>query len=204
MYLRKYGTICGFKISVTMSKKDKEYDEDGLVIRPNKTALKKEREEVKAFAEKLLALPKDNYALLPIDEILKNALLEGKRLKDNPLRRHLAFVVRLIVEQDFAAIQESYDKVCHPYRNDKNKIHQIEAYRERIIDNDASVYDELLEKFSDINIQQLRQLARNVKKERAKQEKDNEIRINNGQKPDNSPVNSEKQIYQILFKSQLR
>lgn len=99
MYLRKYGTICGFKISVTMSKKDKEYDEDGLVIRPNKTALKKEREEVKAFAEKLLALPKDNYALLPIDEILKNALLEGKRLKDNPLRRHLAFVVRLIVSK---------------------------------------------------------------------------------------------------------
>lgn len=184
--------------------KEKQYDEDGLVIRPNKTALKKEREEVKAFAEQLLALPKDNYALLPIDEALKNALLEGKRLKDNPLRRHLAFVVRLIVEQDFAAIQQSYEKVCHPYRNDKNKIQQIEIYRDRIIDNDATVYDELLEKFAEVNIQQLRQLARNAKKEQQKQGKDNEARIANGQKPDNSPVNSAKQIYQILFKLQLR
>lgn len=187
-----------------MANKEKEYDEDGLVIRPNKTALKKEREEVKAFAEKLIALPKDNYALLPIDEVLKNALLEGKRLKDNPLRRHLSFVARLIVEQDFAAIQDCYEKVCHPYRNDKNKIHQIEAYRERIINNDNAVFDELLEKFAEINIQQLRQLARNVKKEKQKQSSDNEIRINNGQKPDLSPVNAEKQIYQILFKLQLR
>lgn len=187
-----------------MTKKQKQYDEDGLVIRPNKTAIKKEREEVKLFAEALLNLPNNTYAMLPIDDILKSALLEGKRLKDNPLRRHLSFVVRLIIEQDFEAIQASYEKVCHPYRNDKNKIHQIEAFRNRILENDTRVYDELLEKYQAVNIQQLRQLARNAIKEKEKQTKDNETRLNNGQKPDNAPVPAEKQIYQILFTLQLR
>ena len=69
---------------------EKHYDEEGRVIRENRSQAKREREHIKIFARELLKLPAHQYPLLPVDETLQAALVEGKRLTGNALSRQLA------------------------------------------------------------------------------------------------------------------
>ena len=83
---------------------EKQYDEEGRVIRENRSQAKREREHIKTFARELLKLPAHQYPLLPIDETLQAALVEGKRLSGNALSRHLNYLTRLLDEQETARI----------------------------------------------------------------------------------------------------
>lgn len=189
-----------------MKKKEKQYDEEGRVIRINKEAEKRKRNEIKLFVKELLDLSADKYSDLPIDERLRMALIEGKRLSGNAYRRHLSFLVRLVHEQGEEAIKVAYERIHHPYRNDPSKIRETENYRDRLIANDQDVINELLAKFAEVDIQYLRQLARNANKEKVSQ-----INVQSEQVEQNGvvfdgkvqPTRSSKLLYQYLFKLEL-
>ncbi len=191
-----------------MEKKDRQYDEDGLVIRVNKEEEKRKREEIKIFVKELLKLANDKYIDLPIDERLRNALVEGKRLSGNALKRHLSFLVRLVYEQDYQSILSAHERVHHSFRNDPRKITETEHYRDRLIDGDKAVINELLEKFTDVDVQYIRQLARNAKKEKmAELQRLREQAEKNGLVFDENQsikvTKSSKLLYQYLFKLEL-
>ncbi len=193
--------------NISSKKKDREYDEEGLVIRTNKEEEKRQRDKIKAFVrDELLSLATDKYSTLPIDETLQKALVEGKRLTGNAYQRHLSFLVRLVHEQDFDHILAQFERVHHPYRNDPAKIHEIESYRDRLIAGDKAVLDELLGKFADVDIQYIRQLARNASKEQQTELKKRQQQAEKtGQPftPSNKPTKSAKLLYQYLFKLNL-
>lgn len=191
-----------------MGKQDRQYDEDGLVIRTNKEEEKRKREEIKAFVKELLKLANDKYADLPIDNILRAALEEGKRLTGNAYKRHLSFIVRLVHEQDFDHIVTVYERIHHPYRNDPGKIREVEHYRDRLIAGDKAVINELLGKFADVDIQYIRQLSRNVGKEiETERKRLKEMAAKGGAPFDENqvikPTKSSKLLYQYLFKLEL-
>ncbi|PIE44771.1 MAG: hypothetical protein CSA44_03230 [Gammaproteobacteria bacterium] len=192
-----------------MGKKDRQYDEDGLVIRINKEAEKRQRAAIKNFVKVLLKLANDKYLDLPIDERLRLALIEGKRLTGNAHKRHLSFLVRLVHEQGYDTIRSAYEQIHYAFRNDPTKIHYTERYRDRLLDGDKMVIDELLATFAEVDVQYVRQLARNAKKE-----KTNELKRLREQAEKNGllfdehkPVTvtkSSKLLYQYLFKLELR
>lgn len=188
-------------------KKEKQYDDEGLVIRTNKEAEKRKREAIKRFVrDELLSLANDKYRHLPIDDTLINALIEGKRLTGNAYQRHLSFLVRLVHEQDFSAIKSNFDRIHHPYRNDPSKLRDVEHYRDRLIAGDKDVLNELLGKFADIDIQYLRQLARNANKEQQVAIKKAYEQAEKSGQPfvePTTPTKSAKQLYQYLFKLEL-
>ncbi len=185
----------------------KEYDEDGCVIRINKEEEKRKRDAIKAFVrDELLSLANDKYAGLPIDEALIKALIEGKRLTGNAYQRHLSFLVRLVHEQSFTDIKAAFDRIHHPYRNDPSKIRDIEHYRDRLIAGDKLVINELLEKFANVDIQYLRQLARNANKEQQTERKKRLAQAEKSGQPfvePSKPTKSAKLLYQYLFKLEL-
>lgn len=188
-------------------KREKQYDDEGHVIRINKEEEKRKRDTIKAFIrDELLSLASDKYSSLPIDETLNKALIEGKRLSGNAYQRHLSFLVRLVHEQDFPTIKATFDRIHHPYRNDPAKVREIENYRDRLIAGDKDVINELLEKFADVDIQYLRQLARNTNKEiKAENQKRQTQAQQNGTvfEGDIKPTKSSKLLYQYLFKLEL-
>ncbi len=191
-----------------MGKQDRQYDEDGLVIRVNKEEEKRKREEIKTFVKGLLKLSNDKYVDLPIDDRLRDALAEGKRLSGNALKRHLSFLVRLVHEQDYPTILAAHERVHHSVRNDPTKIAHMESYRDRLIDGDKEVVNELLSKFADVDVQYIRQLARNAKKEQTKELKRlREQAEKSGLVFDESKpmkvTKSSKLLYQYLFKLEL-
>ncbi len=191
-----------------MGKKDREYNEDGLVIRINKEAEKRLRDEIKGFVKGLLKLSNDKYDNLPIDARLRDALEEGKRLTGNAHKRHLSFLVRLIHEQDYEAIKNAHERVHHAFRNDPTKVHMTESYRDRLIDGDKAVINELMGKFADVDVQYIRQLARNAKKEQDAERKRLKAQAEqNGVLFDENKAikvtKSSKLLYQYLFKLEL-
>lgn len=189
-----------------MSQKIKQYDEDGLVIRINKEEEKRVREEIRSLVKKLLALSADKYSDLPIDNRLRDALVEGKRLTGNAHKRHLSFLVRLVHEQGFADIRTAHERIHHGVRTDPHKIRETENYRDRLLDGDKSVIDELLARFTDVDIQYLRQLARNANKEKtAELKRLSEQAAQSGTDFDGTikPTKSSKLLYQYLFKLEL-
>lgn len=189
-----------------MGKKDRQYDEDGLVIRINKEEEKRIRDEIRHFVKMLLDLSADKYSDLPIDERLRAALIEGKRLTGNAHKRHLSFLVRLVHEQGFDVIRTAHERIHHAFRNDPGKIREIENYRDRLIDGDKTVINELLEKFAEVDIQYLRQLARNAGREKAAEIKRlTEQAEQNGTAFEGKikPTKSSKLLYQYLFKLEL-
>ena len=123
---------------------EKHYDEEGRVIRENRSQAKREREHIKIFARELLKLPAHQYPLLPIDETLQAALVEGKRLSGNALSRHLNYLTRLLDEQGYEEILAAHEHVNHPYLHSPGKQQRIQGEIARLLAGDADIYGELL------------------------------------------------------------
>lgn len=150
-----------------MTENEKQYDEEGRVIRENRTQSKREREDIKTFAAELLQLPARQYALLPISDTLAAALVEGKRLTNNALKRHMNYLTRLLEEHDLAAVRHAHEHVNHPYLNDGAKYRRIQHEIARLLDNDPEIIGELLARYADLDIQHLRTLTREAQKQQA-------------------------------------
>ena len=148
-------------------KAEKQYDEEGRVIRANRSQAKREREPIKAFAGELLKLPAHQYSLLPIDETLIAALREGKRLSGNALSRHLNYLTRLLDEQDYPAILAAHEHINHPYLQSPGKQQRIQRELERLLADDGDIYGELLGRYAGFDVQHVRQLVREAKKQQA-------------------------------------
>lgn len=175
-----------------MSEKIKEYDEEGRVIRENRSALKRERDAVKAFAESLLKLPNQQYALLPMNDALQAAMIEAKRLTGNAYQRHLTYVTRLMMEHDVDAIRNAHEHINHPYMNNGAKIQRIQREIERLLNNDPEIYNELLGQYQDFDIQFVRQMVRETQKHlNAEQAKPEEAR-------DNKPGKHQRRLQKYL------
>lgn len=150
-----------------MSENEKQYDEEGRVIRENRTQAKREREEIKTFAAELLGLPARQYALLPISDTLAEALAEGKRLTGNALKRHMNYLTRLLEEHDLDAVRHAHEHVNHPYLNDGAKHQRIQREAERLIANDPDILGELIARYDGLDIQHIRALTREAQKQYA-------------------------------------
>lgn len=148
-----------------MSDKIKEYDEEGRVIRENRSAIKRERDSIRTFAEELLKLPSHQYPLLPISEALIAALKEGKRLTGNALRRHLNYLVRLLDEHDLEKLQQMHEHINHPYLHDPQKNRRIQQEIDRLLANDSNIYGELFTHYADLDMQYVRQMVREAQKQ---------------------------------------
>lgn len=143
-----------------MTEKEKRYDEEGRVIRDNRSQIKRERAEIKTFAQTLLTLPTRQYAQLPITATLQAALIEGKRLTGNALKRHLNYLTRLLDEHDLAAVRYAHEQLNHPFFNTPDKQKRIQSEILRLLNNDAHIYNDLLNTYQEIDLQHVRQLVR--------------------------------------------
>ena len=150
-----------------MTENEKQYDEEGRVIRENRSEAKREREEIKTFAAELLGLPAHQYALLPISDTLAEALAEGKRLTGNALKRHMNYLTRLLDEHDLDAVRHAHEHINHPYLNDGAKYQRIQHEIARLLAGDPDIIGELHARYDGLDIQHLRQLTREAQKQHA-------------------------------------
>ncbi|HEY4317809.1 MAG TPA: ribosome biogenesis factor YjgA [Herbaspirillum sp.] len=166
---------CGFQ----SSEFEQEYE------RPSKSQLKREMTALQKLGEELVAEPRDRVKRVPMPEDVREAILECQQIKDHEgRRRQMQYVgkkMRTLDEDELAAIQRMLDSWRGLSKADTAAMHALERRREKLLKDDNALA-ELFQQHPGLDLQHLRTLIRNARKEQA----------------ENKPPKAYREIFQIL------
>jgi ribosome-associated protein len=152
----------GFK----SSEFEQQYD------RPSKSQLKREMTALQELGEELVSQPKDRVLRVPMPDDVRDAILECQKIKDHEgRRRQMQFVgkkMRSLEEDEIAAIQKMLDSWKGASKAETAAMHALERWRDKLLADDRAL-TELKEQHPEADMQQLRTLIRNARKEQAEQ-----------------------------------
>lgn len=136
--------------------------------RPSRTQMKKHMAALQAMGDELAALSTDQIRKAGLPPQLEKEILFAKTLKKHEAkRRHSQYVGKLMRDVDTGSIRTYLDDVRSGRTATTKEFHQVEQWRDALVDGDDALMGELFEKFPDMDGQRFRQLVRNARKERA-------------------------------------
>lgn len=151
-------------------------DEDYI----SRSEIKRQMEALKHLGKRITDLRPDQQEKVPMDATLRAAVAETRRITSNgALKRHMQYIGKLMRNADVDAIQAAIDQFDTASQAHNQKFHQLEQWRDRLL-QPGDVGNEALEAFITAfpatDIQQLRQLIRNTRKEIEKQQPPTQFR----------------------------
>lgn len=156
-----------------------EYD------RPSKSELKRQSNELQKLGEQLVDAPRDRVKRVPMPEDVRDVILETQTITNHEGRRRaLQFVgkkMRTLDEEEVAIIQRTIDSWKGASKAETAALHALERRREKLLADDKAL-TALLEENPELDVQHLRTLIRNARKEVA----------------ENKPPKAYREIFQIL------
>lgn len=166
---------CGFQ----SNEFEQEYD------RPSKSQLKREMTALQVLGAELVAQPKDRVMRVPMPEDVRDAILACQKIKDHEgRRRQMQYVgkkMRSLDEDEIAAIQSVIDSWNGASKAETAALHALERRRDKLLVDDNAL-TALLEQYPHAEVQRLRTLIRNARKEQA----------------ENKPPKAYRELFQIL------
>lgn len=165
----------GFK----SSEFEQQYD------RPSKSQLKREMSALQVLGAELVAEARDRIKRIPMPEDVREAILTCQQITDHEgRRRQLQYVgkkMRTLDEAELAVIKETINSWKGASKSETAALHALERQRDKLLADDAAL-TALRERFPQIDMQHLRSLIRNARKEQA----------------ENKPPKAYREIYQLL------
>ena len=144
-----------------------EEDSEFLRERPSKSQVKREMLRLQDLGEDLTRLNPDTLESIPMSDRLADALREMRRLtKHEARRRQLQFIGKLMRSEDAEAIAGALQRLEAGSAARKRRLHELENWRDRMIDEGDEAVAQFVVAFPDANPQQIRQLVRGARKER--------------------------------------
>ena len=166
---------CGFQ----STEFEQEYE------RPSKSELKRQMTVLQKLGEELVNEARDRVKRVPMPEDVRDAILECQQIKDHEgRRRQLQYVgkkMRTLDEEEVAAIQRTIDSWKGLSKADTANMHAMERRRDKLLTDDKAL-TVLLSENPELDVQHLRTLIRNARKEHA----------------ENKPPKAYREIFQIL------
>jgi len=143
----------------------------GQFLSPSRSQQRREALHILALAEKLVTLPLAQRAQLPLPEALHEHIKASQRITAHGARkRQLAFIakqMRGLEPHVLHAIAQVIDNASAITRQQAAALHQVEYWRQRLVDEGDSALIELLNHYPQADRQHLRNLARNARAEKA-------------------------------------
>ena len=153
--------------------------------RPSKSQLKREMTALQKLGEDLVAASRDRVKRVPMPEDVRDAILECQQITNHEgRRRQLQYVgkkMRTLEEAEVAAIQAAIDSWRGASKAETAALHAIERQRERLLADDGALTT-LRTEHPELDIQHMRTLIRNARKEQA----------------ENKPPKAYREIFQLL------
>ncbi len=132
----------------------------------SKSQRKREAHELLDLAKKLVSMPESRLKTMPMDEDLREEIEFARNIHAHGARkRQLMTVGKMLRKRDNEELLNAINNVDQKNRQLNTRFHLIEAWRDSLVEGDDQQLSELLEKCPGINVQTLRQLIRNAKKE---------------------------------------
>lgn len=149
-------------------------DEDtGEFLSPSRSEQRRAALDVLELGEQLTAMTATQLGRLPIPEELMPHIRETQRITSHGARKrqhaYLAKQMRKLDDDELEAIRDAMSKDGDAARREAAALHRVESLRDALLgeDGDAAL-TELLAAHPQADRQQLRQLLRNVREERAR------------------------------------
>lgn len=138
--------------------------------RPSKSELKRQMDELQKLGAQLVAEPRDRVKRVPMPEDVKDAILMCQTITNHEgRRRQLQFVgkkMRTLSEEEVAVIQRTIDSWKGASKSETAALHALERRRDKLLLDDTAL-TKLLEEHPELDVQHLRTLIRNARKEQA-------------------------------------
>jgi len=132
----------------------------------SKSQRKREANELLGLAKKLIAMPEARLKRMPMDDDLREEIEFARSIRAHGARkRQLMTVGKMLRKRDTEELTDAINDIDQKNRRVNARFHHVEAWRDRLIEGSDEELSELLEQSLDINVQTLRQLIRNAKKE---------------------------------------
>ncbi|MYM40266.1 ribosome biogenesis factor YjgA [Duganella qianjiadongensis] len=161
----------------------KEFEQE--YERPSKSELKRQVNALQELGEALVNEPRDRVKRVPMPEDVRDAILECQTITNHEgRRRQMQFVgkkMRTLDEEEVAAIQRAIDSWKGASKADTAAMHALERRRDKLLADDNAL-TALLAENPELDVQHLRTLIRNARKEQA----------------ENKPPKAYREIFQIL------
>lgn len=153
--------------------------------RPSKTELKRQSDSLQKMGETLVEAPRDRVKRVPMPEDVLEAILACQQITNHEgRRRQMQFVgkkMRTLDEAEVAEIQRAIDSWKGASKSETAAMHALERRRDKLLTDDKAL-TVLLAEHPELDVQQLRTLIRNARKEQA----------------ENKPPKAYREIFQIL------
>lgn len=135
-------------------------------LEKSKSQIKREMQALRDLGKELVDLPVSVLKKIDLSEAVYEAVRLAQGLKREALRRQLQHIGKLLREEDEAAIRQALAQIAQPQRDEVRALHEIEHWRDRLINGDDEIINQLVDRFPSAERQQLRTLVRNARKER--------------------------------------
>ena len=166
---------CGFQ----SSEFEQEYE------RPSKTEMKRQSDALQDLGRELVEAPRDRVKRVPMPEDVRDVILECQNIKNHEgRRRQMQFIgkkMRTLSEEEVAIIKRTIEGWKGASKADTAALHALERRRDKLLADDKAL-TVLLEEAPHLDVQHLRTLIRNARKEQA----------------ENKPPKAYREIFQIL------
>jgi len=134
---------------------------------PSKSQLKRDTHALQQLGTDLLDIPEPDWDSLDLSEGLTAALRETKRLRprSSARKRQLQYIGKLMRNIDAEPIRQYFIRRRLEHSKTTKAHHDLEAWRDRLINDGDSAIEEFLKLQPAADRQQLRQLVRQAIKE---------------------------------------
>lgn len=164
---------------------EQEYD------RPSKSELKRQMTALQKMGQELVDSARDRVKRVPMPEDVRDAILECQTITNHEgRRRQMQFVgkkMRTLDEAEVALIQKTIDSWKGASKSETAAMHSLERKREKLLTSDTAL-TELMAENPELDVQHLRTLIRNARKEQA----------------ESKPPKAYREIFQILKEIQAK
>lgn len=138
--------------------------------RPSKSQLKREMTALQKLGAELIAEPRERVKRVPMPEDVRDAILECQTITDHEgRRRQLQYVgkkMRTLEEEEVALIRKTIDSWKQPSKAETAALHAIERRRDKLLADDGAL-TELRAQYPELDVQQMRTMIRNARREQA-------------------------------------
>lgn len=153
--------------------------------RPSKSQLKRDMTALQKLGSVLVEAPRDRVKRVPMPEDVLEAILACQLITAHEgRRRQLQYVgkkMRTLEDAEVAAIQAAVDSWRGASKSETAALHAVERQRDRLLADDAALTD-LRVQHPELDLQHMRTLIRNARKEQA----------------ENKPPKAYREVFQIL------
>jgi ribosome-associated protein len=150
---------------VSMVEESKDFTDSAEPV--SKSQRKRDAQEVRSLAARLIGLPAADLAAMPLDGGLRDEIERARAIRSHSARkRQLQFVAKMLRRESAEDIRAALDSLDESARQLNARQHRSEAWRDHLIEAGDQAIGELIELRRDADAQAIRQLLRNALREK--------------------------------------